>query len=236
MRILVCLVGLALAGCASTSSKQLGGDPSVTVVAGGVLPIPGRADVASETRPYLIGPFDRLIIDVIRVPELSQREVQVDASGRISFPMVGVIEASGKTPGELEELVKERLRGAYVRNPEVTVNLKETVSQVVAVDGQVREPGLYPVLGKMTLMRAIATAKGTAEFAKLDDVVVFRTVNGQKYAALYNLKAIRRGAYGDPEIFANDLVVVGDSAARRLFRDLLAIVPLLSGPLVIALQ
>ena len=236
MRILVCLLGLALAGCASTSSKQLGGDPSVTVVAGGVLPIPGRADVASETRPYLIAPFDRLIIDVIRVPELSQREVQVDASGRISFPMVGVIEASGKTPGELEELVKERLRGAYVRNPEVTVNLKETVSQVVAVDGQVREPGLYPVLGKMTLMRAIATAKGTAEFAKLDDVGVFRTVNGQKYAALYNLKAIRRGAYGDPEIFANDLVVVGDSAARRLFRDLLAIVPLLSGPLVIALQ
>ncbi|WP_196782026.1 hypothetical protein, partial [Salmonella enterica] len=73
----------------------------------------------------------------------------------------------------------------------------------------------------MTLMRAVATAKGTTEFAKLDDVVIFRTVNGQKMAALYNLKAIRQGAYDDPEVFANDVVVVGDSPARRLFKDIL---------------
>ncbi|MBC7042118.1 polysaccharide export protein, partial [Salmonella enterica subsp. enterica serovar Enteritidis] len=80
---------------------------------------------------------------------------------------------------------------------------------------------LYPVNGRMTLMRAVATAKGTTEFAKLDDVVIFRTVNGQKMAALYNLKAIRQGAYDDPEVFANDVVVVGDSPARRLFKDIL---------------
>ena len=75
----------------------------------------------------------------------------------------------------------------------MTVNLKETVSQVITVDGQVTEPGLYPVVGRMTLMRAVATAKGLSEFAKLNDVVVFRTVKGQKLAALYDLHAIRRG-------------------------------------------
>ena len=96
--------------------------------------------------------------------------------------------------------------------------------------------GLYPVIGKMTLMRAVATAEGTSEFAKLDDIVIFRTVNGQKMAALYNLKAIRRGYYDDPEIFANDVVVVGDSTARRLFKDALQIVPLLTTPLIIGLQ
>jgi polysaccharide export outer membrane protein len=123
-----------------------------------------------------------------------------------------------------------------VRDPQVTVNLKETVSQVITVDGQVKRPGLYPVIGKMTLMRAVATAEGTAEFAKLEDVVIFRTVKGQQLAALYDLKAIRRGNYGDPEVFANDVIVVGDSQARRLFRDALQIVPLLTTPLIIALQ
>ena len=116
------------------------------------------------------------------------------------------------------------------------MNLKETVSQVITVDGQVKEPGLYPVIGRMTLMRAIATAKGADEFAKLNDVVVFRTVSGQKMAALYNLKAIRRGFYDDPEVYANDVVVVGDSQARRLFKDALQIVPLLTTPLILLLR
>jgi polysaccharide biosynthesis/export protein len=84
----------------------------------------------------------------------------------------------------------------------------------------------------MTLMRAVATAKGTDEFAKLSDVVIFRTVQGQKMAGLYNLKAIRRGAYDDPEVFANDVVVVGESQARRLFKDGLQVLPAIVTPLI----
>jgi polysaccharide export outer membrane protein len=122
-----------------------------------------------------------------------------------------------------------------VRDPQVTVNLQETVSQVIAVDGQVREPGLYPVIGRMTLMRAVATAKGLDEFARLDDVVVFRTVDGKKMAALYNIKAIRRGYYDDPEVYANDVVVVGDSMARRIFKDALQALPLVTTPLIYVL-
>jgi polysaccharide biosynthesis/export protein len=129
-----------------------------------------------------------------------------------------------------------RLAGNYVRDPQVTVNLEETVSQVVTVDGQVTRPGLYPVIGRMTLMRAVANAGGTAEFARLDDVVVFRTVAGQRYAALYNLRAIRRGVYADPEIFANDIVVVGDSQARRIFRDILQAAPLITTPIIALVQ
>ncbi|MCD2323317.1 polysaccharide export protein [Sphingomonas sp. IC-56] len=224
---------VALIGCAS---RPLGGSEAVKVVDSAALPEPGRADLVSGDRPYLIGPFDKLTIDVFGIPELSQREVQTDASGRLSFPLVGTLEVAGQTPSEVQEMIKERLRGSYVRDPQVTVNLKETVSQMVTVDGEVRDPGLFPVVGRMTLMRAIATAKGTAQFAKLDDVVVFRTVQGQRYAALYNLKAIRRGAYSDPEIFANDVIVVGDSPGRRLFSTFLQAAPILSGPLIVALQ
>ena len=140
------------------------------------------------------------------------------------------------TPQELARFIEQKLAAQYIRDPQVTINLKETVSQVVTVDGEVKEPGLYPVIGRMTLMRAVATAKGTSEFAKLQDVVIFRTVKGQKMAALYNLKAIRHGSYDDPEVFANDVVVVGDSAARRIFKDALLIAPLLTTPLILLLQ
>lgn len=236
MRTLLILVSsLALASC--VKNVPLGGDGTGAVkVAAGELPAPTSADMMDQNRPYLIGPFDKLTIDVFGIEELALKEVQADASGRISFPLAGTVEAGGKTPHDVENIIEARLRGKYIRQPQVTVNLKEAISQRVAVDGEVKEPGLYPVMGKMSLMRAVATAKGINENAKLDDVVVFRTVNGQKMAALYNLKAIRRGVYEDPEIFANDVIVVGNSPGRQIFRDLLQVVPVLSYVAVAILQ
>jgi polysaccharide export outer membrane protein len=228
------LLVLALAACAGP--PPLGGSPNIRVVQASELPPPQRSDLMGKDRPYLIGPFDKLTIDVFGIDELSEKKVQTDASGRISFPLVGVIEAAGKTPGELAAVLEERLRGRFIRNPQVTVNLDETVSQVVTVEGQVKEPGLYPVIGRMTLMRAIATAKGVDEFARLNDVVLFRTVNGQDMAALYNLKAIQRGQSEDPEVFANDVVVVGESQARRIFKDILQASPLITTPIIALLN
>lgn len=223
-----------LAACAST--PRVASTPGVTLLESDGLPQPTRADLVAASRPYLIGPFDKLTIDVFGIEELSKKEVQTDASGRISFPLAGVVEAAGLTPGELAKVIEERLRGRYVREPQVTVNLGETVSQVITVDGQVDKPGLYPVIGQMTLLRAVATAGGTSEFAKLDDVVIFRTVEGKQYAGLYNLEAIRRGNYRDPEVFASDVVVVGDSKARRIFKDILNVAPLLSTPIIVLSQ
>jgi polysaccharide biosynthesis/export protein len=227
---------LSLAACAGSAGKQLKSNASIQVVEGTSLPNPDRTDLVGEDRPYLIGAFDKLTIDVFGIEELSKKEVQADASGRISFPLAGIIEAAGKTPGELERIIEARLKSRFVRNPQVTVNLKETVSQVITVDGNVKEPGLYPVIGKMTLMRAVATAKGTSENARLDDVVIFRTVKNQNMAAIYNLKAIRRGTYADPEVFANDVVVVGDSASQRFLKGALVALPALANPIILLLR
>ena len=199
------------------------------------LPAPDRGDLTAADRPSLIGPLDTIQVDVFNVPELS-REMQVDASGRISMPLVGTVDARGRTAEELARIIESALRGRYVRNPEVIVNIKSSVSQVVTVDGQVTEPGLYPVTNQMTLTRAIASAKGLAEFARQEEVVVLRTVGGRRMAGLYNIAAIRRGAYDDPPIFANDVIVVGDSPARRLFRDFVSLSPLLAAPLIAVLQ
>jgi polysaccharide export outer membrane protein len=226
----------ALAGAlfllASCATGPMGTSPHVQLVSSGVLPPPTRSDLLTADRPYLIGPFDKLKIDVFGVEDL-QKEVQIDASGRLSFPLIGEVEAAGNTPAELAALIEERLSGRFVRNPQVTVNLVETVSQVITVDGSVEKPGLYPVVGKMTLIRAIATAGGLSEFGGTENIIVFRTVEGRQYAALYNLKAIRRGNYSDPDIYANDVIVVNEDRARRIFRDILQTLPAISTPIVV---
>src|SRR3546814_8252519 len=80
----------------------------------------------------------------------------------------------------ISRTIEDSLQGRYVRNPQVTVNIKSSVSQVVTVDGEVKEPGLYPVTNQMTLMRVIASAKGLSEFAKQEQVVILRTVDNQR--------------------------------------------------------
>lgn len=234
-KIFITLILVAtLAGCAG--HRPLESTQRLTVVKdSNVLPAPGRNDLTAADRPALIGPLDTIQVDVFNVPELS-REMQVDASGRIAMPLAGTIDARGRTAEELARSVEAALRARHVRNPEVTVNIKSSVSQVVTIDGQVVEPGLYPVTNQMTLMRAVASAKGLSEFARQDDVVILRTVNNQKMAGLYNMDAIRRGAYDDPPVYANDVIVVGDSPQRRLFRDFVSLSPLLAGPLIAILQ
>lgn len=230
----VLLPAILLTACVGRQPLQSNGQ--LTVVRDeALLPAPDRNDLIVGDRPSLIGPLDTIQVDVFNVPELS-REMQVDASGRIAMPLIGTIDARGKTASELGSAIEDALRGRYIRNPDVTVNIRSSVSQVVTIDGQVVEPGLYPVTNQMTLLRAIASAKGLAEFAREGDVVILRTVNGRRMAGLYNIDAIRRGAYTDPAIYANDVVVVGDSPQRRMFRDLVSLAPLLAAPLIAILN
>ena len=236
MRKICCVLLIATALAACAGREPLTSTPRLTVVEGnGVLPAPHRNDLTAADRPALIGPLDTIQIDVFGVPDLS-REMQVDSSGGISMPLVGTIDARGRTAKEVATAIEATLRGRYVRDPDVTVNIKSSVSQVVTIDGQVVEPGLYPVTNQMTLLRAIASAKGMSEYGRQDDVVILRTVNGRRMAGLYNVAAIRRGQYDDPMIYANDVIVVGDSPQRRLFRDFVSLSPLIAGPLIAILQ
>jgi polysaccharide export outer membrane protein len=221
---------------ACAPSREIGGDPVLSVMPAGELPAPTATDVVNPNDLYSLGPYDKLTIEVYGIPELVARNIQVDANGAISFPMAGSLNVGGMTPAQVEQAIAARLTQAYIRNPVVTVNLLESVSHAVTIDGQVRKPGQYPVAGGMTLLRSVSLAEGVTENARLNDVVVFRTVGGQRYAALYNLAAIRRGRYQDPEIYANDIIMVGDSASRRLFRDLVAAVPAVLTPIVILLS
>ena len=223
-----------LGGCAG-KIQPIGGAAGIVPVQADAMPLPGTASTDGSGQ-FQLQAFDKLRIEVFGVESL-QRTVAVDGDGRFGFPLIGQVQASGKTPAQLAGEIEQALRSAsFVRNPDVTVTILEAPGRTVAVDGQVKRAGEFPVLPNATLMRAVALAGGVTEDARVEDVVLFRNIGDKHYVGLYNLAAIRRGGYADPQIFSGDVVVVGESKQRRLLQSLLAATPLLTTPLILLFQ
>ena len=173
-----------------------------------------------------IGPLDKLTVSVFQVPDLSG-EFTVDGSGQMLFPLLGNLQAAGKTPPELAQDIAARLRDGYLQAPNVQVGIKEAIEQTITIEGAVREPGVVPIKGTTSLLQAIALGRGTSEDANPARVVVFRNIGGQRMAAAFDLRAIRRAESPDPVIYGNDIVVVQGNANRALFRDIVSTIPIL---------
>ena len=209
---------LALAACASGSSN-VAYNPEGFVA-------PDVETVASTPAQQRIGPLDKLRITVFQVEEISG-EYTIDGSGNVEFPLIGTVAAQGLLPAELGQRIAQRLGERHLRSPSVNVVMLEQAQQSITVDGSVRQPGVVPIRGSTTLMRAIALARGTSEDANPGRVVVFRTINGQRMAAAFDLRKIRRAEAEDPAIYGNDIVVVDGSRSRSIWRDVLGAIPIL---------
>jgi polysaccharide export outer membrane protein len=116
----------------------------------------------SAREDYRIGPEDLVEVSVFEVPELS-RTVRVSASGDISLPLLGIVKVEGLSPRQLEEVLTGRLRGTYLRDPQVSVFLKEYKSDPVSVVGAVKMPGLYQIQTRKSLIEVLAMAQGFSE-------------------------------------------------------------------------
>jgi polysaccharide export outer membrane protein len=216
--VLVCLL---LAGC----NPSLRG-PSVRTGtdAYSLIPSPGTGDASLD---YVIGPLDTIDIAVFDEPEISSRGVPVDASGSVALPLIGRVRASGLTATSLARDLHDRYNRYYV-DPQVTVIVTSSVTQRVTVQGQVEQPGIYEVRGGTTLLDAVALAKGETENAALSEVVVIRTIDGKRMAAMFDVNRIRRGDDPDPAILGKDVIVVGHSNTRQAWHDMLRAAPLLN--------
>lgn len=224
------LSGLAVLACTGCSQEFIG-RPDLRTVENAALPAPDTLATSVGTRASVLGPGDQISVDVFGVAELS-REVTVQSGGSIALPLVGTLQAAGRTTDELGEEIRSRLVGRYVRDPSVSVNLVEVASQIFAIEGEVRAPGVYPLVGQTTLMRAVARGGGTTEFADDNFVVLYRRVADENMAALYDLRAIRLGAYEDPSIYPGDMLVVGEDRAIRLFGQVVQSTGILLAPIV----
>jgi polysaccharide export outer membrane protein len=184
--------------------------------------------LASSATPgssaYKIGPLDLLEISVFKVPELS-KSVQVADVGSINYPLVGEIQAAGRTPQEVERELTQKLGAKYLQSPQVTVLVKEYNSQRVTVEGAVKKPGVYPLRGPTTLLQSIAMAEGLDKTSASGDVVVFRTTGGKRTGARFDIDTIRDGTADNPTLMAGDVVVVTDSALKTAFSNFMKAVP-----------
>ena len=226
-------LGLFLSGCSNGPRIGEASAPAAVTLLK-ELPPPGGAATAPDGEAYRIAPLDKLKIIVAGVDDLSGT-FQTDTRDRFVLPYIGEVDATRLTAADLAGTL-ERKFAAYVKDPHVAVNIDEASSLSFSVDGQVGQPGIYPLTARMTLLRAVAAAKGASEFARLDDVVIFRTVEGRPMAGLYDLNAIRHGNYTDPSVFAGDVIVVGDAKGRRQFQQFLQSIPLFTTPVILALE
>lgn len=183
------------------------------------------ASAAPETSDYRIGPSDKLALTVFQVEDLSFEAIFVDASGKLQLPLLGSVQAAGLTPAELSADLERRLGERYLRNPRVSVSVSEAASQKVTVDGAVMKPGVYEMRGRTTLLQAVAMAEGGTRIADLKKVAVFRTVEGRRMIAVFDLAAIRRGEMVDPVVLGDDIVVVDTSRLNARYRDIIEILP-----------
>ena len=217
----VALLAVVLAGCA-THAPRTG---SVPAPQGGlqapdvVVPLADRAD-------YRVGPNDLLSVVVFQVKDLD-RDVRVNNAGEISLPLIGVVKAAGQSVHELESQIEARYGARYLQHPHVTVFVKEAASQRVTVEGAVANPGIFPMTTRLTLLQALALARGPTNVANEHNVVIFRTVEGEKRFARFDLKAIRNGQLADPEVFGEDVVVVDESSGKVWLRRVIEFTPLI---------
>lgn len=217
MRYAMLSAALLVSACATSNAPM--------TAAGLVDPSALQADVSAVSGQYRIGAADLLEVKVFQVPDLSFAEQRVDAAGNIDMPLIRSVRAAGRTPAELSRDIEDRLGGAYLQNPQVAVSVKEAASQKVVVDGDVTKPGAYQLQGRTTLLQAVAMAEGPTRTANLRNVAVFRTVEGQRLAAVYDLEAVREGRAEDPVVQGEDVIVVDKSRLKAAWREVISALP-----------
>lgn len=205
------LCAVILATCAFIASSVHAETPNI--------PAPTPVFVKSDPSDYKIGLFDKLNIAVFGVKELALDDVQVDSGGQIQLPLIGGVQARGKTSRQLSNEIAARLNERYLRDAQVSVVVASSANQKITVEGAVTDAGVFEIAGRMTLLQAVAMAKGPTNRADTKHVAIFREINGQRSRMTFDLTAISAGRKDDPEMEGNDVVVVSESAGLSAFRE-----------------
>lgn len=158
--------------------------------------VPREVPVANSN--FVIGNEDVLTISVWKEPELS-RVIPVRTDGKISIPLIGELQASGKTPKQLQAEITGGLQ-SFISEPEVTVIVQEIKSLRFNILGHVQKPGSYLLSPPMTLVDAIAIAGGFRDFAKTKSIYVLRDDGGKQVRLPFNYKQVIKGSHSDQNI------------------------------------
>ena len=176
-------------------------------VAAALVAAPAAAQqlVAPKAGDYRLNPGDIIEISVWKEPEL-QREVLLLPDGNIAFPLVGTVQAAGRTPGEIQAKVEERLT-RFFPEPVVTVSILQVAGNKLYVTGQVNQPGQFTVDQPVDVLQAIALAGGLTAFADEDDIYVLRRAqDGTQSAIAFDYDDVTDGS----DLSSNIVLQQGD--------------------------
>jgi polysaccharide biosynthesis/export protein len=177
-------------------------------------PQAGMASLAEAVKKphdasFVIGNDDLLSINVWKEPDIS-RSIPVRSDGRISLPLVGELQAAGRTPLQLEQDITTKLHN-YIADPEVTVMVQEIRSQKFNILGEVIKPGSYSLEVATTVLDAIAAAGGFRDFANQKGIYILRqNASGGESRIPFNYKKVIKGKSPQQNINlqARDTIVV----------------------------
>ncbi|MFZ1389686.1 MAG: SLBB domain-containing protein [Thiolinea sp.] len=220
---------LALSACAAKTpnypapplftSTVTAYNPSVVPLAPISKPIPVAPIMmpkgSHEAGSDLIGEQDLLDIAVFKVPDLT-RSVRVDGQGYITYPLVGKLRAKGMRPAQLEQQLASLLAKSYMHDPQVTVLVKESTQNRITVEGAVNTPGVFPVVGSMTVLQALARAGGLTDQADTRRAILLRKGDkGEMSQQPIDIAAIRQGRLQDFILLQDDRIVVQEAIYNR---------------------
>lgn len=203
--VLVALGGMLLGQRARCQDERVPAASSAKPVQGS----PGQGSALSDDPSYVIGDDDVLAINVWNEPDLKQA-VPVRPDGKISLPLIGDIQAAGRTPSQLREEIAAKLQ-TYITHPDVTVIVQQIKSKKFNILGRVMKPGAYPLSTTTTVLDAIALAGGFQDFAKQKDIYILREIaGGGENRFRFNYKDVIKGKNREQNINLepNDTIVV----------------------------
>lgn len=172
--------------------------------------LPPTPDTASVLQGAELGAGDVVEVRVYQEAELTGL-YRVDADGTFDFPLVGQVAAGGKTPGELSQILTERLKDGYLRDPQVSVFVKEFNSKKVFVLGEVHKPGTFKYEDRMTIVQAITLAGGLKPLAAKNGIVLTRVVAGAEEKFVVPFEQIGLGREPNVALQPGDIVFVPES-------------------------
>lgn len=160
----------------------------------------------SSANDYRLVAGDKLRIEVYKDTQLSQ-SLQIRPDGKITLPLIGDIVAAGHTPTVLRDSIAGALK-EYITNPVVTVIVVETQPQTVSVMGEVANPGVQPIKGRLSVLEALAMAGGFKDFANTKNIVIRRTTSTGVQMLKFNYKEAIKGNDDPLYLQPGDIVIV----------------------------
>jgi len=179
----------------------------------GLMQLGATATARAEDVPYTINPGDTLIITAFDDERLD-RELMVLPDGSISYPVAGKIETTGKTVGEVQDLITKELvdKGFLQEGSVVSVSVGKTTGNTIYVLGQVKQPGAYTVFANVDVTQALSLAGGLTPFASRRNIVILRQENGKRTAIPFNYSKMEDGEELETNITlkSGDVIMVPD--------------------------